>query len=745
MSTGSWDANRQRCVAALTVLLAATTATGQEFVELSIKGELTPEMRVALANLLDPDTDHQVLLEAFQNAVPAEAVLPGKATEQFTLDKGSGGQQYYASALRPGPGVHSATGFLVVDESSNVARAFGKAPKAGQSESDPYGTTQLLAARFNQDALATLRTDINPGDIVTASIALDAGVIDTLAELDRDIEELGSTFRTIALPKTIAADARAEFLATAAADPAVMIATTTDPSAVQIDLPEGAVIQTAVGGTCVAGQDDWPFDVDKVAAMIEHNLRVMDKARLYHPRRAQVLVVDSGLPAALVNHDAFSRFLPSNPTLALRQGFYWPNTGALVQEPNCFGEANAGESAFGYVAVPMGLGECVARKAIGFLAPPAANPLSPAYIPDHGGLVGVIAAGGPELMGRVPALDALVSIAFARVMRDSADRVISDPPDIRRAFEHAAKRGFLIVNTSLRVTERARDEIAPAFTAFGAVGLTVAAAGNSSGLLQSSSTAFPASFASASGDKDHLIVVGGIERTGDPPAATYWSQASFSPTLVDIAAPAVNILSLDGDGQPGCFSGTSASAPQISFAAAMLAAFGYDRPAEIKRRLLATARIEDGLAGKVRDGRVLDLPVALDVFIDLIWLDGQIVPERVRLLPPDASVADEAALLKLCHAPGSTLEAPDGWIDANRLIYWAIESDGRARIWHEEAGGLTSVNTWCNPPQDSFIRYRTKDGQTHSRPLSEIDRIVPSRFRVALTISADPGFPSPLE
>ena len=116
-----------------------------------------------------------------------------------------------------------------------------------------------------------------------------------------------------------------------------------------------------------------------------------------------------------------------------------------------------------------------------------------------------------------------------------------------------------------------------------------------------------------------MIVVGGLQRLSETSDdVELWPSSSFSPMLVDIAAPADDILSFDMNGKPLCMSGTSAAAPQVSFAAGVLRALGYWSNGETKRRILATADYSDDLKDKVRGGRKFNVANALDVFVDLI-------------------------------------------------------------------------------------------------------------------------------
>ena len=249
--------------------------------------------------------------------------------------------------------------------------------------------------------------------------------------------------------------------------------------------------------------------------------------------------------------------------------------------------------------------------------------------------------------------------------------------------------------------------------------------------------------AKSSGNNDQLIVVAGVEPDASGSGVRLMEQSNRSATLVDLAAPGWSIPSLSGAGDPGCFTGTSAAAPQVSFAAALLVAFGYDSPVEVRRRLLATARIETALRGEVRDGRLFDLPVALDVFADLVWMKGESTPRRGQLMPPEDGLEDDEALLQLCDpAASSTLSSSRGNVDANRLILWQAGTDGApATIWHEDGTSITEIGTTCPPPDGAGIRFRG-DASTKAEALllKDVARIVPSRLRVGLKIAMDPGF-----
>jgi subtilisin family serine protease len=107
---------------------------------------------------------------------------------------------------------------------------------------------------------------------------------------------------------------------------------------------------------------------------------------------------------------------------------------------------------------------------------------------------------------------------------------------------------------------------------------------------------------------ENIISVAAIDNHG--------SLADFSNyglKTVDLAAPGVNIVSING-GRYDSFSGTSMAAPFVTGAAALI---WSNEPlltaAEVKARLLNTARPLSSLTGKVATGGMLDVYSAMTV------------------------------------------------------------------------------------------------------------------------------------
>jgi hypothetical protein len=201
--------------------------------------------------------------------------------------------------------------------------------------------------------------------------------------------------------------------------------------------------------------------------------------------------------------------------------------------------------------------------------------------------------------------------------------------------------------------------------------------------------------------------------------------------MVDIAAPGDKMVSYDEKGDRVCMSGTSAAAPVVTFAAAVLGATGFTSPREIRRRLLATAEIDSGLAEKVAEGRVLDVTAAIDVFADQIWIDGATVPRRVWLRREDGNES-RPLLLQLCQPSEALLSLSGGFIDVAALVSWRRTDAGSAEIWHRQNNQMSGMEGSCATVETTIAFRELGSDNVETVPLSRVNRIVPSALRAAL-------------
>lgn len=130
--------------------------------------------------------------------------------------------------------------------------------------------------------------------------------------------------------------------------------------------------------------------------------------------------------------------------------------------------------------------------------------------------------------------------------------------------------------------------------------LFIAAAGNSSA-DNDSDPEYPASY-----DLDNIISVAAIDNAGE---LAYFS--CFGKTTVDVAAPGVNIYSITPGGYDS-WSGTSMATPHVTGVAALLKSANPDMTAaQIKERIIKTARPIASLRSKVASGGLINAYHAL--------------------------------------------------------------------------------------------------------------------------------------
>lgn len=168
--------------------------------------------------------------------------------------------------------------------------------------------------------------------------------------------------------------------------------------------------------------------------------------------------------------------------------------------------------------------------------------------------------------------------------------------------------------------------------------LYVAAAGNDNTLLDNTDF-YPAR--SGGRASPNILTVASVDSDGQ---LSWFSNSSIR--FVDIAAPGcrVPVLSYDKGPPQGMVptneSGTSFSAPQVSWLASMISSAIVSKDwhaSSIKKRILASADIVPTLFGKVMDGRVLNPKKALSLMRDVVEVKSEGGPYLRRgLLTDDA-------------------------------------------------------------------------------------------------------------
>lgn len=123
---------------------------------------------------------------------------------------------------------------------------------------------------------------------------------------------------------------------------------------------------------------------------------------------------------------------------------------------------------------------------------------------------------------------------------------------------------------------------------------------------------YPASLGGV--EHPNILIVAALDRNG-----RLASFSNFGPDVVEIAAPGCALDLLGQDYTTTLASGTSFSAPQVTFAAALIASLSPPSPPDrIKQRLIYSADFTPSLAHDVRLGAVLNIPRAVAVHSDVL-------------------------------------------------------------------------------------------------------------------------------
>ncbi len=232
----------------------------------------------------------------------------------------------------------------------------------------------------------------------------------------------------------------------------------------------------------------------------------------------------------------------------------------------------------------------------------------------HGTSVAEVAL-GTELAHQYRAITQIFpTIAHAGSLRKfGRDYIRLSPASIANALKHSNDNGFPVVNMSFLINEEI-PSIRPALQKYGDNVLLVVAAGND-GRDAEQIGSWPAMLGGHRGNAHSgaVLTVGSHEPDG---TISYYSR--FSDHVVDILAPGCRIPSFKpiDDAESGRvlvkeeLSGTSFSAPLVSFTAAVLAGFGL-RPLEIKDRINVSATSDNSLENKVYSMGRLNMQDAL--------------------------------------------------------------------------------------------------------------------------------------
>ncbi|QND67064.1 S8/S53 family peptidase [Mesorhizobium loti] len=357
----------------------------------------------------------------------------------------------------------------------------------------------------------------------------------------------------------------------------------------------------------------------------------------------------------------------------------------------------------------------------------------------HGSGVNTVAQGG-HILARLNPLFSLVDIAPYRIIENRCD-----PP---RSRDQAPLCNFRAnperLTFALGEVQEKRHDVSvvnisasfkrdiKGFSKFRqSPFVIVVAAGNSSLELNASNEAHPAM--SGGDEVSNIITVAGVD--GD---RKLMASSGRSTKYVDIAAWGCNVPVLEYDPQAEDFvvrerTGTSYSAPQVSFAAAMVSQETKDNgakllPVDVKKRLLFSADIEPSLWSDVKHGRVLNTAKALSVYSDWVELsDGKDKIGRVTMdgedlgpitLCPDVRI-NRADLRKIAQLD----PIPDG--GKKYLIYSedsSVDDSTQRKVdvsWCDQLFAKMSVLDWNSGKSTDLDLSDVKDVVFASSPYWE--------------------------
>ena len=719
----------------------------ERFVKLTIEGELSAATREALRQVLAPPELEELLLPGLADAVPASQVCSRRecssaVAEAFELTTSTDmSDVIFADVRHESPlvaivpdltdNLGSIKPYVVLKSDSPVFTAYD----VGKITGEVVAAVPVEWDKVFSDAW----TDVPSASAVLLPLkyAIPSDASKTLDIIDQDLEENGVSSRELRLRPGITEGQVAALIQTFANEPSAEAAFSSIPiedvSLIQPPLPvsegneESVSFQSSVE-QCEAQGDDWPFDAESVANVMQFNETVLERVGIGTARRAKVLVVDTGVGRSFVETpDLRSNLYPSplelmSAHLVFRNDFGDPNSRSC---PDADGNGYRSD-VYGGSPKDEESSRCSPDYFIERLQPiPKLEGASQQYLPGHGSFVGALAIGGPRLLGLFPSIRRFVGVSFFRITRPpihQSQSVKVDPSDISNALLYANATGADVVNLSLKTKDDTVFNEDLKLDAF-----IVGAAGNASENLDNSTSSLPATLSEGNPLRHQMLIVAALQQSEDTPL---WPSSARSVAKVEIAAPGAQVISLGEAGERVCMSGTSAAAPLVSFTAAALKSLGIESNRLIKARILSAADREPKINKEVNGGRKLNIAAALDVFVDQVWVEGESAPRRGWIDPETTP-----PLFLLCReetAP-SLLAASKGKIDLHNLLWWeraggTVDNPNSATANFEHRINRDAESDSCDVPVSSFA-FWNKDGSTQDIAWSEVKRILPSPFR----------------
>jgi Subtilase family/Trypsin len=240
-------------------------------------------------------------------------------------------------------------------------------------------------------------------------------------------------------------------------------------------------------------------------------------------------------------------------------------------------------------------------------------------------------------------------------------------------------------------------------------------------------TIYPALYGGQeSSGRDRVLTVTAVDGVGK--VADF---ANFGPDYVDIGAPGCGIPTVLYDEKASRFkesieSGTSLSAPIVSFVAGLLRSEGHLwSPVQVKRRILMSADLDETQSDKIKDGRKLNVTKAVSIRKDVIEEagTGRLLIGDVDFLSQDnAPLGPEDALIFKCDGQAYRYINKK---DLFKISQWQKQADvQKIKVYFRGASPLFDEDI-CALPEG--IKLRMVDFQAKkpvAYPLSDLKDIV---------------------
>lgn len=746
--------------------------SSEKYINVEIEGSISPALRNAISKVVEPSSLETTISLSSSHAVPLtelcvqyncpsfEETLVGGRQESVrlpkNLDQELRAHPEISRYRNPNAGINIPSIVLPKVEVGHP----GKQTYLLFSATDPlfkkYANNSRLTTNGPNEQVAIpiesnrLVQGIQQGELIDLHPAVQAEVPlvaatwfgqssnEASSKIDSDLTLFGNSNRQFKVsPDAIEEDIQHLIHLSTTPHSRFSVTTSNKPEN-QFELTQSAVVFEADNEECGENIEGWPYNIEEVATTLEFNKKVLEQTGIRHPHRSNILVIDNGIGKNLILNGILDKFLH------LHSGEHlYPNTfkvSLIDGDIGCFNIDSSTVPANAIGFYPNSGRDCENLSAYDRLnpVPKLEGDRLPIYNPAHGSFVAGLALGGPELIEEVGWLDKHIGITLAKVTKqpefgNQTQSIRTEVKDLQQAIVFARERGVDIINASFKTSKRSfRNELELELEKFS--GLVVAAAGNTPIELTEDSAVFPAAITSALRESERLIVVAATQPNSD---TRLWSNSAFSKDLVDIAAPGAKLVSFDENGKLVCMSGTSAAAPLVTFTAALLKSMGLAFDREVKRRLLATAFIDQKLKSekKIAGGRILDVNSALDVFVDQIWFGAETKPVRALIVDPNEGNSD-SVLLSLCTPRSGVLTTAGGFADVAALVMWRrLESSEEVEIWHRLNNKMSQMNKTCTSPDEaeiSFIDLAADKDKVVARKMGEISRIVPSPLRGAI-------------